>query len=150
MVGKCDPQTELPCSCLKRTPVDPPLKMPMAAWPAIERPWRSSSGTIIRQVLLLSPKLLAGWLIISLCDCIINLWFDGWDSCFNVVLFFQFRLLFVSINFVFWDGLLCVCPSVCLSVLRFQNSQRNLYTCESRTPTWFVVLDILFSLLGWI
>ena len=30
-VGECDPASELPCSCPRRTFVDPPEEMPMAA-----------------------------------------------------------------------------------------------------------------------
>ena len=29
--GECDPESELPCSCPRRTFVDPPEEMPMAA-----------------------------------------------------------------------------------------------------------------------
>jgi hypothetical protein len=49
-VGECDPESELPCSCPRRTFMDPSEEMPMVAKPATGRPWRSSSGSIARRM----------------------------------------------------------------------------------------------------
>ena len=141
-------------------------------WSTIEDGCMISKGKVLEEFImihykayaLLFPKVPAGWLIIFLDFCI---YFKKQEIfvispstsdllarivVFNVVLYFQFRLLFSASNLLSWDGhhRNSVYVSLCLcTVFHFQNSQRNLYTCESRTPAWFsssgLLLDFPFS-----